>query len=34
MTRRLATTELLLAIAWPSLAQEKRHTAPRAPRRR
>jgi hypothetical protein len=31
MTRHLVSALLLLAIAWPALAQEKRYTAPRTP---
>ena len=31
MTSRLATTVLLLAIAWPAFAQERRYAAPRTP---
>jgi hypothetical protein len=31
MTRRLATTVLLLAIAWPVAAQDKRYAVPRTP---
>ena len=31
MTHRLVTAVLLLATAWPALAQEKRYAAPRTP---